>query len=207
MLLYQLIFIFHKLLAKFKRLFTNYWSYYNIGCLLYNHVQFNPKKIQMLGYHVLNISKKSNISLGDNFRSLSGKQFSIDYSNASKIFVQSDATLKIGNNVGMTNVILHCYSEVTIGDYVSIGANTMILDSDFHSLDWKDRRDGTDVFKKKNRPIHIGNDVFIGAKSIILKGVTIGDKAIIGAGSVVSHDIPKGEIWAGNPAQFIKKNA
>ena len=83
----------------------------------------------------------------------------------------------------------------------------MIIDTDFHSLDWRDRRDGTDIFKKKNRSIHIGNDVFIGAKSIILKGVAIGDKSIIGAGSIVSRNVPSGEIWAGNPAVFIKKIA
>ena len=54
-------------------------------------------------------------------------------------------------------------------------------------------------------PIVIGNDVFVGANSIILKGVTIGDRAIIGAGSIVTKDIPKDEVWAGNPAKFIRK--
>ncbi|MEI3417887.1 MAG: DapH/DapD/GlmU-related protein [Blautia sp.] len=54
-------------------------------------------------------------------------------------------------------------------------------------------------------PVVIKNGVFIGANSIILKGVTIGEKAIIGAGSVVTRSIPDGEIWAGNPARFIRK--
>lgn len=51
----------------------------------------------------------------------------------------------------------------------------------------------------------INDNVFIGARCIILKGVTIGSKSIIGAGSVVTKNIPEGEIWAGNPAKFIKK--
>lgn len=56
------------------------------------------------------------------------------------------------------------------------------------------------------KPVSIGNGAFIGAHSIILKGVSIGEKSIVGAGSVVTKGIPDGEVWAGNPAQFIRKN-
>ena len=52
--------------------------------------------------------------------------------------------------------------------------------------------------------IKIGNNCFIGCRSILLPGVTIGDNSIIGAGSVVTKDVPSGEVWAGNPARFIK---
>ena len=54
-------------------------------------------------------------------------------------------------------------------------------------------------------PVVIGGNVFIGARCIILKGVTIGENSIIGAGSVVTKSIPANEIWAGNPAKFIRK--
>lgn len=54
-------------------------------------------------------------------------------------------------------------------------------------------------------PVVIKDGVFIGAHCIILKGVTIGEKSIIGAGSVVTKSIPDGEIWAGNPAKFIRR--
>ena len=54
-------------------------------------------------------------------------------------------------------------------------------------------------------PIIVGDDVFVGANSIILKGVIIGARVIIGAGSVVTKNIPSDEIWAGNPAKFIRK--
>lgn len=56
-----------------------------------------------------------------------------------------------------------------------------------------------------SRPIHIKYGAFIGAGSIILKGVTIGEYSIIGAGSVVCKDVPSGEVWGGNPAHFIRK--
>lgn len=95
--------------------------------------------------------------------------------------------------------------SITIGKQVNIGAGTMIFDTDFHSLSWEDRADGTDIEKKVSKPVVIHDLVFIGADCIILKGVEIGEKSIIGAGSVVSRDVPAGEIWAGNPAQFIKR--
>jgi acetyltransferase-like isoleucine patch superfamily enzyme len=79
----------------------------------------------------------------------------------------------------------------------------MIWDTDFHPLDYLARRKH-DTSMIKTRPVVIGNDVFIGANSIILKGTTIGDRAIIGAGSVVSGNIPADQIWGGNPAKFIK---
>ena len=55
------------------------------------------------------------------------------------------------------------------------------------------------------RPVVIRDGAFIGAHSIILKGVTVGEKSVVGAGSVVTRSIPDGEIWAGNPARFIRK--
>ena len=105
----------------------------------------------------------------------------------------------------MTNSTINCHESITIGNYVNIGEGCVITDSDFHSLDWRDRMDGTDIRKKRNAPVVIKDWAFIGMHSIILKGVTIGEKSIIGAGRVVSKDIPDGEIWAGNPARFIKK--
>ena len=57
----------------------------------------------------------------------------------------------------------------------------------------------------KTAEVKIGNNVFIGANTIVLKGVTIGDRSIIGAGSVVTKNIPEDEIWGGNPAKFIRK--
>lgn len=106
----------------------------------------------------------------------------------------------------MSNTSIHCKQEITIGDYVNIGGGCMIFDTNFHSTDWRDRKDRKlDVENKKCAPVYIGNYVFIGARSLICKGVTIGDRSIIAAGSVVVKDIPSDEVWGGNPAKFIKK--
>ena len=96
------------------------------------------------------------------------------------------------------------------------------MDHDSHSLDFRERRIDIatefDDFKQgrggtarknwdtvKKAPIRIGNDVWIGMRSIILKGVTIGDGAVIAAGSVVTRDVPAGTLYGGNPARFIKE--
>ena len=76
-----------------------------------------------------------------------------------------------------------------------------IWDTDFHAIEYNDRCKNVNI---KSAPIFIKEGAFIGACSIILKGVTIGKHSVIGAGSVVTKNIPDNEIWGGNPARFIK---
>ena len=81
----------------------------------------------------------------------------------------------------------------------------MIMDSDAHSLNYTARRYfDTDINDTISSPIIIGDDVLIGARSIILKGVEIGARSIIGSGSVVTKSIPQDCIAAGNPCRIIK---
>ncbi|WP_171032382.1 acyltransferase [Polaribacter aestuariivivens] len=117
--------------------------------------------------------------------------------------LNSGAQINIGNNTGITGASICCSTQVDIGSNVYIGSGVGIWDTDFHPINWKEREkrpnDG------KSLPIKIGDNVFIGANSIILKGVTIDDGAVIGAGSVVSRNVGSNEIVAGNPAKKIKK--
>jgi acetyltransferase-like isoleucine patch superfamily enzyme len=91
--------------------------------------------------------------------------------------------------------------SIVIGDRVLVGANSVITDTDFHALDPEDR--GSVHEKAASAPVVIGNDVFIGMNSLILKGVSIGRGSVIGAGSVVTGDVPERAIAAGNPARVI----
>jgi len=113
------------------------------------------------------------------------------------------ATLTIGDDFGMTGGSLVCEERITIGNRVTIGANSLIVDTDFHPLDPLVRQqrptDGATA------PVIIADDVFTGMGVLLLKGVTIGRGSVIGAGSVVTRDIPPGVIAAGNPAQVIRK--
>ena len=79
-------------------------------------------------------------------------------------------------------------------------------DTDAHSLSYLHRRNGiTDMANRIDKEIIIDDDVLVGANTIILKGVHIGARSVIGAGSVVTKDIPEDSIVAGNPAKVIKK--
>jgi len=119
--------------------------------------------------------------------------------------VENGAVLKIGNNVGISQTAIVAVDDVTIDDNVKIGGGCYIYSTDFHSLDPNIRKSAKDIQNRRSAPIHIKTNAFIGAHSIILKGVTIGENSIIGAGAVVTKDVPDNEIWAGNPAKFIRK--
>lgn len=81
------------------------------------------------------------------------------------------------------------------------------MDSDMHSLDYLKRRNyATDVAGAKSYAIKIGSDAFIVNRAMVCKGVTIGDRSIVAARSIVVTDILLDEIWGGNPAKFIKRN-
>lgn len=124
-----------------------------------------------------------------------------------------NSVIKIGDGSGLSSPCIWAKERITIGKRVKIGGDCILLDSDCHSLDWKqrcmteDKSNGlpVDTINARTSPIIIGDDVFIGTRSIILKGVQIGDRSIIAAGSVVTKNIPSDCIAAGNPAKVIRK--
>ena len=150
--------------------------------------------------------KGAKVVIGDNFCFSSGSTINpISRNIRGCIFVNSNATLHIGNNVGISSACIWCDELINIGNHVKIGGDCLILDTDCHSLNYLDRRTKeADRGQIKTKPVVIGDDVLVGARCIILKGVHIGARAIIGAGSVVSEDIPEDAIAAGNPCKVIR---
>lgn len=114
----------------------------------------------------------------------------------------AEAQIAIGDDVGITGGTICASLSVTIGDRVLVGSDVTIVDTDFHPLDMAARRNFDQV--GECAPVVIESDVFIGMKAIILKGVRIGRGSVIGAGSVVTRDVPPHSICAGNPASVVR---
>lgn len=154
------------------------------------------------------VGKKVKLSVAGEFRFGKGvilNSAGIDLHQWSHATVSKGALLEIGDYSGLSSFSIDCKNHVKIGSYVNIGAGCLIMDSNFHSTDWRIRRDrGLDKRSANTAPIIIEDDVFIGARSIICKGVTIGARTVIAAGSVVVKDIPADCIAGGNPCKVIK---
>lgn len=123
-----------------------------------------------------------------------------------QILILFGGDLTIGNNSGFAQSSIICTKSIKIGNNVKIGAGCLIMDSNFHSLNYIQRRlRSTDSINAKQLPVVIEDDVFIGARCIINKGVHIGARTIICSGSVVISNIPADCIAGGNPCKVIKK--
>jgi acetyltransferase-like isoleucine patch superfamily enzyme len=121
-----------------------------------------------------------------------------------QLIIKQGGHLHIGNNVGISNSSLFCSLSITIQDNVLIGNGCMIWDTDFHPIPYNERiAHPNSGFSSK--PIIIRKGAFIGASTILLKGADIGERSVVGAGSVVTRTIGPDELWAGNPAVFIRK--
>lgn len=113
------------------------------------------------------------------------------------IIIAEGAQLNLGSGYINRNCKIKCFSKIEIGNDVAISENVTIWDSDVHKIK------GSTL---NTQPIKIGNHVWIGTNCIILKGVSIGDGAVIGAGSIVNKNIPSKCLAVGNPAKVIKQN-
>jgi acetyltransferase-like isoleucine patch superfamily enzyme len=113
------------------------------------------------------------------------------------------ARLVIGNCVGVSGATIYCANSIEIEDNVNLGANAKVYDTDFHPINYLERRANTRT-TIKTAPIKICRDAWIGADALILKGVTIGARSIVGARSVVTSDVPPDTIVAGSPARVIR---
>lgn len=112
------------------------------------------------------------------------------------------ANLRLGCDCGLTGSVIVATESVEIGDRVLLGSNCVVTDSDFHPLTLAQRRQGAQNLD--SRPVFIDDDVFVGMNCLVLKGVSIGKGSIIGAGSVVTGNVPSGVVAAGNPARVLR---
>jgi len=170
-----------------------------------NKVSFG-KNLNLFGVPVIFKKSGSVLNIGDNCTIKSSFLSNlIGISHRTIIVTRTEeAKIHIGNNVGISGATLYARKGITIGDNTLIGGNVKIIDNDFHPIDYEARK-VDDKSKIKCKSIVIGQNVFIGVNSIILKGTVIGNNCVIGAGSVVCGKFDSDLIIAGNPAKIIRE--
>lgn len=139
------------------------------------------------------------IVIGDDFTAISNSYSNpVGISHRVIISVRGkNANVTIGNNVGISGVSINCWSGISIGDNVIIGGGAAIWDTDFHPSNYLLRRSSPN--EGRSAPIIIEDEVFIGARAVILKGVKIGARSVIAANSVLHDSVPADSLVFGNP--------
>ena len=165
-------------------------------------------------FNKIYISGKGNIIIGDDFIFTSGANVNPLCRNirGTMHVPYKHSKILIGNRVGISSACLWAHESITIGNDVNIGGDCLIMDNDAHPQDYRKRRSdylkrvGWDLYSKElsSKPIIIDDDVWIGARCQILKGVHIGARSIIAAGSVVTKDVPSDVVAGGIPCKVIK---
>lgn len=200
---------FFRLWPRFRSLFYKYYNrfWFKVIGIEYGKRMVVEDKIYVLG--------RGKIIIGDDFTFTSGNCHNPICRNIRGALypIFSESEIIIGNCVGISSACLWAKERITIGNNVNIGGDCLLLDSDAHPHHYIDRRRDFedklefDTYQKKilSAPIVIEDDVWIGARCIILKGVHIGARSIIAAGSVVTKDIPTNCVAGGNPCTIIRK--
>ena len=160
------------------------------------------KKNKFYGIPVFDRMPLSKISIGNNCRIRS--DITTNLAIRKKCIIRTynaNAIIEIRDNTGINGSIIASSDKIVIGKDVLIGYNCYISDTDNHPIDPIERHHG----KAETAPIDIGDNVWLGANVVVLKGVSIGANSVIGANSLVLSSIPSNVIAIGNPCRVIKK--
>lgn len=200
---------FFRIIPKLRTIFFCNWNklYFKLIGIEYG------RNIQVFGK--VYVSGHGKIRIGDNFLFTSGDGLNPLARNIrGQMFVPNEnSRIVIGDNVGISSCSLWAGVSITIGNNVNVGADCLIIDTDAHPHDYLKRRReyakqvGIANYLKEipSAPIVIDDDVWIGARCQILKGVHIGARSIIAAGSIVTKDVPADCVAAGVPAKVLKR--
>lgn len=161
--------------------------------------------VELKGLPIIDKTNGSRIILGRGCTLVSKSKYNQAGINHPVILATLSSTAKIQiGSTGISGSSICCVSEIVIGDNCALGANSCIYDTDFHPTEVLKRRYQSSIFEAKTKKIRIGDDVWIGANTIVLKGVNIGVGSVIGPCSVVITDVPTLKLFRGNPATEVR---
>ena len=187
-------------LAYFLRYLNK--SYWNMRA----RIQFGirgldwPVNFSVLG--PLGLSAVGKIVIGKNVTIVNDSKYNrAGVCHPTQLVAAGGAQLSIGDNTGISGASIYATKSIKIGNHVLVGVNCHIYDSDFHPIHWEDRRSSINTIKSE---VVIEDDVWLCANVTVLKGVTIGARSVIAAGSVVTADIPSDVLAGGIPAKAIR---
>lgn len=164
------------------------------------------RDLRCLGQPIVQVAKGASLSIGDSavlVSRSSGTALGVSHPVILRCLT-SEASMEIGDDCGFSGTTICAAKLVRIGNRCLFGADAMVFDTDFHNHAPEGRRYAKPDWDAISREVVIGDDVFIGARAIVCKGVTIGDGAIIAAGSVVVSDVPPKAVAGGNPARVLR---
>jgi acetyltransferase-like isoleucine patch superfamily enzyme len=152
----------------------------------------------------LSVHPRAKVQIGNNVTlNSSWRHNPVGSSQSFIIWVSRGAELVIGDDVGISHAEIVSARRIEIGRRAKIGGGACLYDSNFHALSSYQRALSGNPGVESS-PLSVGEDAFLGAHCIILRGVTVGDRSVVGAGSVVAKPIPPDQIWAGAPARFLR---
>lgn len=173
--------------------------------LLYWKNKLTLRNVKLNGYCVIFSFPDSKIKIGGGTINSSFTSNMLGLWQRTILVARYGGTIEIGDGFGISGSTIYSTSSIKIGKNATIGANCKIIDNDFHPLDPEQRRLNLNKEHTARSPIVIGDNCFIGMNSTILKGTTLGNNVVVGAGSVVHGSFPDNCIIAGNPAKIIRQ--
>jgi acetyltransferase-like isoleucine patch superfamily enzyme len=195
------------LLTAWRRCFYRHFSVLVDYCFLRFHgVETGWGDVWLGGFPIISRHPGSRIVLGRGVKLVSHSRYNAAGVNHPVILatLARDAVIQIGDGTGMSGNAICAVQAVRIGPACGLGANAAVYDTDFHPLDPEQRLRQQRDTDAPSAPVRLGARVWLGANSLVLKGVTIGEGAVIAAGAIVTKDVPPNALAGGVPAKILR---